>query len=48
MNVGQEVTMPYKDFLDPSIERTFESYIVTKISDTSFTTATGPTNYVRW
>jgi hypothetical protein len=46
MNVGQEVTMPYKDFLDPSIERTFESYIVTRISDNSFITATGPINYV--
>ena len=46
MNVGQEVTMPYKDFLDPSIKRTFESYIVTKISNTQFTTATAPINYV--
>ena len=45
MNVGQEVTMPYVDVIsqDPKI---FKSYIVTKISDTQFITATGLVNYV--
>ncbi len=46
MNVGQEVTMPYEDFLDSNIKRTFKSYIVTKTSNTEFTTATAPINYV--
>ena len=48
MNVGQEVTMTYTDFQDPSIERTFESHIIQRISDEEFRTvpAQAPVNYV--
>ena len=48
MNVGQEVTMTYQDFQDPSITRTFESHIIQRISDEEFRTvpAQAPENYV--
>ena len=48
MNVGQEVTMTYQDFQDPSITRTFESHIIQRISDEEFRTvpAQAPVNYV--
>jgi hypothetical protein len=45
MNVGQEITMQYLDFIDPSIIITYQSYIVTINSETSFVAASAPKNY---
>jgi len=46
MNVGQKITMTYNDAVDPLVIRNYESYIVARTSDTEFTAANAPVNYV--
>ena len=46
MNVGQEIKMQYLDFISGEII-SYESYIVTRNSDTEFVAESAPVNYVQ-